>query len=349
MASSDRHSGLQLEAELHRVRDRAVATLDALGLGWLPDAARRLNLYQALILLQRQQPQRALLGGDGPIGDEGVFLRPSIELTFPVADIDKVDVAAGRPRLSLTLLGLYGVDSPLPSIFAEQLAQMRDEPEGRRICDFLDTFSHRLYSLLFRAWKRSRPVSLTDRPDDFYDRVLALVGYSSALGLGQRPHPGLIETRLLVLRARTARGLELVIRLRLKREVRVTPLLARRVGIPQEQATCLGKSGNQLNDTLLLGRRAYDRNLVRVHFELNRYVDWVQLMPGGRERAELDRGVAGYLQQPIPYIVRLRMPASQVPTWSLARGDSKLGLNAWLGRPRGDTVSASWPGAVDPS
>lgn len=303
-------------------------------LEWVCQQAHQLDFFRALLLLQRTRPESARLGEDGPIEHEAVRLRASLDLAFPAADIDAIDQLDQRALLSANFLGLYGVDSPLPAVYAEQLAQSQGDPEGQRIRAFLDVFQHRLHSLLFRAWKRSRPISLTGSPDAIYDHVLSLVGYSQRLGLGGSPAPRLLEARLQVMRARTSRGLELMLRLRLRRPLRVAALQRRRVRLPDDQRGRLGVARSVLGSELVLGRNAVDRNAIRVELDLERYADWVSLMPEGPERNELDRGVSAYLRDPVAHQVQLTLPAAEVPPWPLGRGDGRMGRNVWLGRPQ---------------
>lgn len=348
MAGPDRDqraSALNPGSERASRGDALAAALEAERRAEIVDWARRntprLDFFRALLLLQRVMPEAVRLGEDGPAEREALRLRASLDLAFPAADLDAIELVDERVRISANFLGLYGVDSPLPVVYAEHLAQTQDDPEGRRLRAFLDVFQHRLYSLLFRAWKRTRPVSLTGKPDAFYDHVLSLVGYSQRLGIGGSPAPRLLEARLQILRARTARGLELLLRLRLRRPLHIESLQRRRVPLPHDQCGRLGPERSALGGELVLGRQALDRNAVRVCLDLERYADWLLLMPEGPERLELDRGIAAYLRDPVAYQVQLTLPAAEVPPWPLARTEARIGRNTWLGRPH-EHARASW-------
>lgn len=311
-------------------------------LSYLRDHAPRVAFFNALQLLERLLPGAARIGHSGPADDERLRIRPSLSLSCPVADLEAIELPAdeqGRVRLTVTFLGLYGVDSPLPPLYGEHLAQSAEEPGGQRVRAFLDLFHHRLYSLLFRAWRKSHPVGVGERPDALYDRLLALTGYSSRLGLGGPTMPRLAEARLTAARARTAVGLEAMLRWRAGHDCRVEQAVIRRAEIPSDQRTRLGRQHCVLGDDLVAGARATDRNLVRLHVQAEDHAAWCRLAPRGIDRRSIDRAVADYLREPVPYELTVHLAAAQVPPWRLGTRQTALGRDTWLGSPR---PAASW-------
>jgi len=313
------------------------ADLGALALHLVQEGTR-LSFYQALLLFE-QTLGGVPLGAEGPAHLERIRVRPSISLAFPASDVKSITRREdGRVGVTATFLGLYGVDSPLPNIYAERIASTADEPGGARVRDFLDVFHHRLYSLLFRAWKKSRPVSDSGgvsgaAVDPLYDRLLALLGYSSHLGLGGRRRPRLSEVRMRVLRPRTAVGLEALLEHRLSYHCGVGQLEPRTVEIPADQLTRLGQYGCELGSSFVVGRRLTDCNKLLLQIEATSFAMFEDLVPEGPDREQLDDVVRGYLNDPVAYDVEVTLASEHVPPWPLGQR-GVLGRSVWLGVPR---------------
>lgn len=306
-------------------------------LSYLRDHAPQVAFFNALQLLERLLPGAARIGHDGPADDERLRLRPSLALSCPVADLESIELPANERdpvRLTVTFLGLYGVDSPLPPLYGEHLAQNADEPGSQRVRAFLDLFHHRLYSLLFRAWRKSHPVGAGERPDALYDRLLALTGYASRLGLGGPTMPRLAEARIKVLQARTASGLEAMLQLRTGHRCRVEQAVARHASIPPDQRTQLGRQHCELGNNLVAGARAIDRNLVFLHVQAEDHAAWCRLAPRGPDRRALELAVGDYLREPVHYELVTELASAQAPPWRLGTRQTALGRDTWLGRPR---------------
>ncbi len=304
---------------------------------------RTASFFQAVELLEELFPEAPHVGQEGPAERERIRLRPSIALSCPPSDIESVEVLPdGRVAVTATFLGLYGVDSPLPYVYAEHLAQVAEEPSGVRLRAFLDLFHHRLYSLLYRAWRKSRPVAAGSEVDPLHDRVLAPIGYSHELGLGGARRPRLAEARMRVLRPRTAAGLEALLHYRLGYACPVDQLEARRALIPPDQRSRLGQANASLGSSLMVGAALFDRNKIQVRALATSFGMYQRLLPEGEDRRELDDALAGYLRDPLDYDLEVTLPSEHVPPLRLGQQGS-LGRDAWLGVPRPAAVT-TWRG-----
>jgi len=309
---------------------------DAL-LSYLVDNARRVAFFQALLMLERVYPESVPVGHEGPASQERLRLKASPAMSCPPADLKQISDSkdSGRVEVTATFLGLFGADTPLPPTFAEHIAGIALEPSGERVRDFLDVFHHRMYSLLFRGWKKSRPVG-TGKTDlsPVYDRLLSATGYSGKLGLGGPTMPRLAESRLKVLRARTASGLEEFLRLRMGVPCTVRQLLPRMAVIPTDQRSQLGQRNCRLGADLIAGTRIGDRNKICLQLRADDRGHWANLAPKGRARQELGRAVNDYLNEPVDRDVEVSMGASHVSAPQLGSRNAAIGRDSWLGRPR---------------
>lgn len=113
----------------------------------LLDNAPDYSLFQAMAAAEQ-----AWGGAIGDGLDSWVRVEPNPSLAFPPADLRRGTMdERGVLHLRANVHGLYGVDAPVPHYLLEAAAT--DEEPGPRIRQFLDTFNHRLYSLLYQAWR----------------------------------------------------------------------------------------------------------------------------------------------------------------------------------------------------
>ena len=89
---------------------------------------------------------------------ERVRVRPDLSLAFPAADVARVERTGQNGAdllVTTTFLGLYGVSSPLPTHYTEDLMDeaAADSSVSR---DFLDIIHQRLYQLYFQCWSKYR-------------------------------------------------------------------------------------------------------------------------------------------------------------------------------------------------
>lgn len=116
----------------------------------------RVNFYRFCQLLEQENPDRPLLGTtDKPSGDP-VRFRPWPGMGFPASELRAVETDADHPELPptvrTTFLGMYGVDSPLPTAYLDDIAQRREGHEATTA--FLDIFSHRIATQYYRIWRK---------------------------------------------------------------------------------------------------------------------------------------------------------------------------------------------------
>ena len=105
------------------------------------------SFFQAVRLLQR--------AADGS-GQRRLRIRPKLTLGFPDTDIDRIrQLPDGGHEIIANFFGLYGVASPLPTFYTEDLFE--EEREGRHATrDFLDVVHQALYSVLIDTWSKYR-------------------------------------------------------------------------------------------------------------------------------------------------------------------------------------------------
>lgn len=89
------------------------------------------------------------------LGNKAFFIQPSPSLAFPIRDVDALEEDTDAIRLICNLMGLYGVDSPLPFYFNGIC--IHDNDAGKALRYFLNALNHRYYVLYFLAWRTFQP------------------------------------------------------------------------------------------------------------------------------------------------------------------------------------------------
>ena len=128
------------------------------------------SFYRFLHWLEQTHPQSPPLGSTSLIEQDLVRLRPHPGMGFPVSELKGIEAypdenSSALPTVRTTFLGLYGVDSPLPTGYIDDIAQQRD---GHLALEhFLDIFNHRILTQFYRIWrKHAYPATFTTGGSD---------------------------------------------------------------------------------------------------------------------------------------------------------------------------------------
>lgn len=201
----------------------------------------RINFFRFCQLLEKRQPGESLLGATSHPGDDTVRFCPHPGMGFPASELRAVEYdeedTAKPPTVRTTFLGLYGVDSPLPTACLDDIAQRREGHESQQA--FLDIFSHRILTQFYRIWRKySYPATFEAGGTDAISRsLLGLVGFAIPGTAGQVATPVSRFLALLgVLRqpGKTQEGVQALVKLLApETRVAVSPYSLRPVAIDQ--------------------------------------------------------------------------------------------------------------------
>jgi type VI secretion system protein ImpH len=295
------------------------------------------SFRQALRLLGRSG---GTLESDGASSETArrIRVRPELSLGFPPADIARVEELPGGTGhlVTATFLGLYGVASPLPTFYTEDLlSEVADEVTSTR--DFLDILHARLYALLFRVFGKYRTLLRVLEEGDAgeQERLFCLIGLGEPALRENLPGAWTLlrYAGLLSQFPRSAAGLEAMLRDALGGiPVEAVPCLERMVKIPEDQRCVLGRSGNRLGDEAVVGEEIRDRGgkfRLRVGpVDIERFQT---LMPGGADHGKLASLTRFYLDAPLEFDIELLLAREAVHTTRLgAPRWAGLGLDTWI-------------------
>ncbi len=302
----------------------------------LLEEARSFSFFQAMRLLR--QACRRNRGRDG--APDSIRLRPKLSLGFPAADIDNLTIEEddGRQRFALTatFLGLYGVSSPLPSFYTEDLIeeQGQDESVSR---DFLDIFNHRFYELLFDSWRKYRlflqVAEENERPA--LERLFCLLGLGAEpLRRGLENPQGLLRyLGLFTQFPRSAAGLTTLLSDALDNvPISIVPCVDRKARIAGDQRFALGKSNCRLGSNSYLGDQVRDRmGKFRIRIGPLDQATFLYFTPGNQGYRRMAELTALYLNQPLECEAELVMAPGQARTTCLGQKfRASLGVTTWV-------------------
>jgi type VI secretion system protein ImpH len=299
----------------------------------------RINFYRFCQLLEKSQPQCPPLGTTSRPQDDPVRLVPHPGMGFPASELKAVDYddedETAAPRVRTTFMGLYGVDSPLPTAYLDDIAQGREGHEALQ--GFLDIFNHRILTQFYRIWRKySYPATFEPGGRDAISQsLLGLVG----LGIpGTANHIATPVSRFLALLGvlsqpgKTQEGLQALVHLLAPQtRVCVRPYCLRPVSVGQP----LGfQNGDDflLDGNGVLGDEAMDTSsqlLVDLTTDCDREAgSW---MPGSQLYQDFMVMLRVYLGWRFKARIRLTVSTRLLPMPALGEAPFWLGMSGVLG------------------
>ncbi len=270
--------------------------------------------------------------------EQRIHIRPNLTLAFPESDVDRIDLIeeGNGYRITSNFMGLYGVSSPLPTFYTEDLIDERSHDQSAQR-DFVDIFNYSVYHLLFRAWSKSRPMIkvIEERDARFIDRLFAFIGLGEPRVRENLPEQQrlLRHIGLLTQFPRSALGLQTLLGDALGGvRVRVSGCIPIRVEIPEDQRMILGRANGSLGEDSYLGEEIVDRNTnILVRIGPLPYETFHQLLPGEELNLRLKFYTKFYTVNPVRTEVELVLERGQAKPARLgADDDARLGLDTWL-------------------
>lgn len=297
------------------------------------------SVYRFCQLLEAAAPEQPPLGSSEDPADDLVRFRPDPGMGFPASELKALEWPTTDQGLPVTvrtrLLGLYGVDSPLPTRYLDDIAQRREGHEALE--GFLDIFNHRVFTQFYRIWRKySYPASFTPAGADPTSQCLfGLIGLGIP-GTAKRIATPLSRFLALLgvmrLPTRNAEGISALVHLLASHtQAVISPHWPRLIALDApaslsparpaclSQGTPLGSVGRDVNSELLLTLFTADHNEAR---------EW---LPGGGLHRDLLVLLKVYLGWRCTTRLRLSLPIDCLPVSALSGRGVLLGMTAGVG------------------
>ncbi|MFT5220924.1 MAG: type VI secretion system protein ImpH [Planctomycetota bacterium] len=237
--------------------------------------------------------------------------------------------------MTTTFFGLYGVSSPLPGFYTEELLDDEWE-ELRSRKDLFDVIHHQVYPLLYQAWLKYKfshnTVELND--SKYWEIIFDLAGLGDAYRQDKNRYGHLARyAGILGQRNKSLLGLKTLLRERLVDiPVEITPCVRRKVSIVKHQRCQLGVQNGEIGKNAVIGKEIIERNgkftveIGPINAQtFSRFSDQSELVNDVKELINI------YLVQPLTFGIKLLLEPGATRRLQLGReGSSTLGNNCWL-------------------
>ncbi|GGB45939.1 type VI secretion protein [Roseibium aquae] len=277
--------------------------------------------------------------GHDPAG-EPVRFRATRSLSFGRSDVSQVvyDAGANRFEIRVNFMGLYGPASPMPPYLTERIIERDEAPSSLE--DLLDIFNHRLITLLYRIWERSRHHIRyrADGLDPTSKCFLALCGFpiEDRARIGSVSRSALLPyAGLMSLYSNSAAAVSSMLSGFFGILCEILEYAPRKVLLDADSRIALGVSNTRLGRDMILGESVEDDlGKFTVRLGPDRFETVAPFFPGGRRHHEIGELLAMVVSDPLDWDVEYKIERDTISPAVL--GGARLGVSCWMGSEQGD-------------
>lgn len=307
----------------------------------LAEAPEKHHVFQAMRVIDAAYPDTPRLGESRRPREDPIRLGQEPELSFPPSTISSFK--PGKDDKPGTLInrffGLFGPQGPLPLHLTEYARNRQRNSRDRTFVAFANMLTHRMMSLLYRAWRSGQPAASYDRGDDeFEKRVAALAGYRGD-GLNKRDAVPDVSRRhfsaILSQGSKNPDGLAAILGAFFHVDVKIEQFVGTWLQLEPDDCWEMGGMA-QLGKTTSIGNRVWSRTAkFRICIGPLDRERYERFLPGNEGFDRLEGIVRSYIGDTLDWDVRLILKGDQVPRAVLG-GKTQLGQTSWVDMRRQD-------------
>jgi type VI secretion system protein ImpH len=297
------------------------------------------HVFQAMRIIEAAFPEAPRLGESRRPREDRVRLGQEAELAFPPSTIRSFTPHAGdRPaRLVNRFFGLFGPQGPLPLHLTEYARDRQRNHRDPTLVAFADMLTHRMMSLLYRAWRTGQPAPGFDRGDDQIEaQVAALAGYRGKAYQNRDAMPDVARHHFAAHLAQGSKhpdGLVSIIASFFEVPVRLEQFVGSWLKLEPDDCWELGQGGG-LGRTTSIGTRVWSRAAkFRLRIGPLPLDLFERFLPGSDGFRRLESIVRSYIGDSLDWDVQVVLAGSEVPRAVLG-GNTRLGHTSWIGTKR---------------
>ncbi len=300
------------------------------------------HVFLAMRIVESAGSQGRPLGVTQRPNEDTVRIAQEPSLAYPPSTLSGfVPPKDGVPGvLTNRFFGMFGPNGPLPLHLTEFARDRLVNERDRTFVAFADMLTHRLATLLFRAWKTGQPAPSFDRGEDarVETKVAALAGYHGRELRQRDAMPDLAKRHFagaLAAGPRSPEGLVAMLSGFFSAPVGMREFVGCWLELEPDDQWHLGGAVG-LGQGTNVGSQVWSR---AAKFRLSvgplGRADYERLLPGGASLERLTAIVRNYVGDTLDWDLNLVLKADDVPEAQLG-GDTRLGLTSWIGqRPDG--------------
>ncbi len=305
----------------------------------LAEDACSFEFFQAVTLLHRLSAASQSVGAFSNPEEEAVRFRVNRRLGFPASQIQTLEFPQDAPpEMTVNFMGLTGPSGVLPYPYSELILE-RARAKDHSLANFFDIFNHRVISLFYRAWQKSRfPVTYSAGPRDFFTHyLLDLVG----LGTGGLRNRQQIEDEallhyisLIAMQSRSAAALEQILEDYFEIPVEIEQFIGAWYGLDAPaQCTMSGEetASDQVGLGAVVGDAVWDRQArVRIRLGPLSMEQYCSFLPEQSGHAELRAITRFFSNQFLDFELQLVLDRAQTPGIELDQDSPNAGRLGWI-------------------
>lgn len=312
------------------------------------------HIFHALRVIEAHFRENPPLGASHRPREDRVRLSQEAELAFPPTTIRAFTPPGQHPgELVNRFFGYFGPHGPLPIHLTEYVIDRKLNHRDPTLAAFLNTFTHRFMSLLYRTWTTGQPAVDFDRGAGgrIDGRVAALAGLGSKGFRDRDAMPDMAKLHFAGFLAPGPRhpdGLVAILSAFFKVPVRVQEFIGSWLALEPDDRWQLGARAGLGQDTSI-GTAVYSRAAkFRLRIGPLGLAEYNRLLPGGDSLPRLVAAVRGYMGDALDWDVNLVLKRDEVPK-AILGGEARLGMTTWIGdrRTRADAGDLYLTPALD--
>ncbi|MGB3246758.1 MAG: type VI secretion system baseplate subunit TssG [Sulfitobacter sp.] len=297
------------------------------------------HIFLALRILEAEYSDRPRMGQSRRPREDAVRLGQEARMAFPPSTIRAFTPPGAKPgSLINRFFGFFGPHGPLPIHLTDYARERQINERDGTFVAFANMLTHRIMSLMYRAWVTGHPAVDFDRGLDtqFERHVAALAGHHGARLRGRDAMPDMAKRHyagLMGAGTRNREGLVAILSGFFNAPVRMQEFVGCWLDLEPDDRWELGKGG-ALGHTTSIGTRVWSRSAkFRLIIGPVSLAEYERLLPGQPSMDKLAAVVRNYAGDALDYDVNVVLKGDQVPATQLG-GQTRLGQTSWIGTRR---------------
>lgn len=297
------------------------------------------HIFQALRVIEAEYSDAPRLGVSKRAKEDRVRLTQEAEPAFPATSIADFKAPNGaEPAILINrFFGLFGSNGPLPLHLTEYARDRARNHQDTTFKAFANMFTHRMLSLLYRAWVSGQPAPSFDRAgeDPFEDKVAALAGHMGKNLQGRDAMPDLAKRHFaghIAQGPKSAEGLLSIISAFFKAPVRLEDFVGCWLDLEPDDQWAVGRPIGLGQGTSLGGRVWSRSSKFRIVLGPLPIEDFKRMLPGGTSLTRLNAIVRNYMGDAMDWDVNVILRKEDIPAPILGE-TTALGQTSWIGEP----------------
>jgi type VI secretion system protein ImpH len=295
------------------------------------------HIFLALRVIEAEYNDAPRLGMSKRPHEDAYRLGQEAELAFPRSTIRSVTSKKGDEpgELINRFFGFFGPHGPLPIHLTEYARERQINMHDPTFVAFANMLTHRMMSLLYRAWAAGQPTVGFDRGDasNIERNIAALAGmYGTELNdrdempdLAKRHFAGLLS-----MGPKNAEGLIAVLSSFYRTEVNLQDFIGSWLELEPDDQWQLG-SDVGLGQATSIGSRVWSRaTKFRLCIGPVSLEEYLRLLPDNQSLKRLTSVVRNYVGDALDWDVNIILKGDEVPSAVLGE-DTRLGHTSWIG------------------